>query len=140
MTRSPPSSESLTAEEVAIADLVECRRRLIGRDVSTETATAPIGPHDHRESVPTDDALDPTLQRVIPRALLLLVGRNGVHVRGARVERQIGPRASSLLDQRFDQEVSPFRPVALDHLFEGVFPLLRLLRVDVAGRGIRKIG
>src|SRR5205814_1258487 len=45
-------------EKMIVTDLVQCRQRGKGRDVSAQPAVQPVGVHDHRHGVPANVTLD----------------------------------------------------------------------------------
>src|SRR5207249_4395429 len=70
----------LAVEEVVEADLVERRRRGVGRQVPAEAVVAPVGPGDHGHGVPPDEGPDAALDVLVAREPGLLFGRDGVDV------------------------------------------------------------
>ena len=57
----------LAAEEVVERDLVQRRRRGVGRDVAADAVRLAIRAHDHRQRVPADEALDAALDVPVAR-------------------------------------------------------------------------
>src|SRR4029453_18742185 len=78
---------ALALEEVIEADFVERRGRSIGRDVTADSVLELVGFDDHRQRVPSDEALDPPLDLAAARERRLVRRWNRVDVGGVRRER-----------------------------------------------------
>jgi len=81
----------VAAEEMVVADLVECRRRRIAGDMPADALFRAIGLHHHRHRVPADDAADTVFHLQIPRIGRLRVWRDSVDVGRVGGERQPHP-------------------------------------------------
>ena len=135
-TRSPAVLLRRRAEEVIEADVVERRGRSEARDVAALRQLALVGVHHHRRGVPAHHAAQPPLELGVARRRPLAVDRNGVHVRGGGLEREVQPGAPRVVDHRLEQVVRALRSLALEHGVERLDPLAGLTRVEVAG-GVR---
>ena len=124
-----------TAEEMVEADLVQGGGGLVAGDVAADAGCLLVGAHDTGHGVPADQVLDPAFHRGIARMLFLEMDRDGVHIGGGGVVRQIGAGAASLVDQTFEQIMGPFRAFFFDDRGEGVQPFTGFLRVDIRGKG-----
>jgi hypothetical protein len=71
--------------------------------------------HDHRHRIPADERFDATLDGAITRVLHLVARRNRIDVSRVRLERQVRAGAAGEIDQLFEQEVSSFGALRLDH-------------------------
>ena len=76
-------------EKVVEASLVKRCCRGVRRDVAADSVEVAIGPHDHRHSVPANDAFDPSLDIAIAGKDRLIFGRDRVDVRRIRAERHV---------------------------------------------------
>ena len=66
----------VAAEEMIEGDLVQRRRRGIGRDVAADALFGLVRADHHRQRIPADQALDPPLDVRVAGHRHLLVGRN----------------------------------------------------------------
>ena len=119
------------AEEVVVADIHQGRRGGEGGDVPPQFTGKAIGLHHHGHGVPAHEGADAPLHGPVAGKLLLAGDGDGVEVGGVGAEGQIGPRASRLVDQAFEQEVGPLRALVLQHGLQGIEPLLGFLGIDV---------
>ncbi len=121
------------AEEMVEADLVESRRRGVGRDVSTDALFRLVGAHDHGGGVPPDQALDAPLEIGTPRHQLLFVGGNRIDVGGVGGEGQLDAVLGGVEGQFTEQPRDFERTAALQHIIKGVEPLARLNGIELGG-------
>ena len=90
-----------------------------------------VGPHHHDGGVPADVGPDAPLDVLVAGEPRLLVGRDGVDVRGRDRGREADLALPGPLEQLHQQEAGAGLPVGLDDGVEGVEPLGGLLRIDV---------
>ena len=93
----------LTAEEVIEANLVQRRRRGVGRNVPADAVIVLVRFDNHRHRVPANDRLDPPFDIKIAGIGWLLLDGNGVDVRRLRSYRQTNTGSLSLDLQRLKQ-------------------------------------
>ena len=93
----------LTAEEVVEADLVQRRRRSVGRNVPADAVIVLIRLDDHRHRVPANDRLDPPFNVEIAGIRRLFLDRNGVDVGRLGCHRQTDAGTLRLNLQRLQQ-------------------------------------
>src|SRR5580700_7377339 len=77
------------AEEMIEANFVEGRCRSVSGNVAADVVLFAIRSHDHGDSVPSDQALDPALELLIAGEGRLELMRNRVYVRRGGGERNI---------------------------------------------------
>ena len=121
----------LAPEEVVEPDLVEARRRRVGREVAADPAEAVVRAEDHRDRVPADDPADPELDLLVTREERLLLRADRVDVAGLGQRRQADVQLARALEQLVDEEAGPALALLADELVERVEPFLGLGRVDV---------
>ncbi len=121
----------LAAEEVVEADLVEARRRCVGRDVPADADVGPLGPVDHDRRVPPVVGADPPLDVLVAGEPRLRLGRDRVDVVGAAQARDTDLVLAGPLEQAQHQEAGPVAPGVLDNRIQRLQPLGGLGRVDV---------
>jgi hypothetical protein len=95
--------------------------------------------HDHRHRVPARDRADPVLEVLVAGDAHLLLDRNRVDVCGVRRKRQVGARASRLVDQLLDQEMRAVGALGFEHAVERVEPFARFLRIDIGNAVLRRL-
>ena len=122
------------APEMVEADVVQCGGRLEAGDMAAELEVLLAGAQHHGGGVPAVDRTDAVLELVVARRFLLATDRDGVQVRGGRVERQVAALAARLLDQRLQQEVRALGALDREHRGERVGPFLGLLGVEIVGK------
>ena len=120
-----------TAEEVIERHLIERGRRGIRRNVAADAGAHAVGPHDHRHSVPAQDAFDPPLDVAVAGVDWLLVDRDRVHIRRVGRERQIDPLTIGDLVENREQVLHPLGPLGVEHVLQRFEPFARLGRVDI---------
>ncbi len=121
----------LAPEEVVEADLVEGRRRGIGREVAADPGELVVGPQDHRHRVPADQPADAPLHRLVARERGLLLRADGVDVAGLGQRRQPDLELAGALEELVDDEPGARLAFLGDDLVERREPVLGLVRVDV---------
>ena len=62
---------------------------------------------------------------------MLLVNRDGVEIGRIGTEWQVSARTTRLVDQFFEQVMGAFCTFVFDDAFEGIEPLLGLLRIKI---------
>ena len=126
----------LAAEEVIERDLVERRRRGVGRDVAADAVRLAIGAHDHRQRVPADQALDAALDLAVARIRHLLVGGDRVDVGRGRRERHAdaGLRGRGRAARRAAASTRPLSPCSQD-VVERLEPLAGFDGLEGGGVG-----
>src|SRR5437867_5661156 len=70
----------LSPEEVVEADLVQARRRGVGREMTADPLEVVVGADDHRDRVPPDEPPDAELHLLVSGEIRLLLRRDGVDV------------------------------------------------------------
>ena len=121
----------LAAEEVVEADLVQRRRRGVGRDVPAHSDPGTLGAVDHDGGVPAQVGTDATLDALVPREQRLPFRRDRVDVVGAAQGRDPDVSLSGSSHQGQHQEPGAGRAHLIHQAVEGVQPLLGLFRVGV---------
>ena len=121
----------LAAEEVVEADLIERRRRGVGRDVAAHADSRPLRAVHHDGGVPPDPGPVATLDVLVAGEPRFQLGGDGVDVVGRRQRRDGDPLFAGAFQQPQHQVARPRRPRALQQLVEGFQPLRGLLGVDV---------
>ena len=122
---------ALALEEVVEPDFVERGCRRVGRDVTADAVFELVGLDNHREGVPSDQALDPTFDLAATRKRWLIGGGNRVDV--GRVRRKWLRHAVLLRvhAQRRQQTADSRRPTRLEHIVERLEPFARFERLDL---------
>ena len=121
----------VAAEEVIEADLVQARRRCVGRQVPADAREARVRPQHHRHRIPADDPPDAQLHRLVAREIGLLLRADGVDVPGLSQGRQTDVKLASPLEELVDEEPRAGLALLLDHLVERLQPLIGLVGVDI---------
>src|SRR5439155_26461828 len=119
--------------EVIESDLVERRGRSEGRDVAANAFLRFVRADDHRRRIPSNEALDATLNVRTARHEHLFFGRNRVDVGCVGGERQLDAVLSAV-DGQFPEQTRQFaRSAALQHIIERVEPFPRFDGVELCG-------
>ncbi len=118
-----------TTPEVIEADLVQGGRGGIAGKVSAVLGGFLVGLLHHGHGVPADICLQPLLDGPVAGIVRLLVHRNGVHVRGVRLERQPRTGTTCPVDQAFDQEMRAITTPGANHRVDGLEPFAGLFRI-----------
>ena len=127
----PAAGVRFAAEEVVEADLVERRRRGIGRNVAAHTDSRALGAVHHDGRVPSDPGSVATFDVLVAGEPGLQFGRDGVDVVGRRQRRNGHPLLAGPFQQPQHQVARTRRPRPLQQIVEGLQPFRRLLGVDV---------
>src|ERR1700722_444240 len=108
--------------EVAVANVVQQRRRLEACDVAAQLRGVLVGLEDDRARVPADDGAELVFDVAITGGLPLALRRNGIAVR--RVERgdSAGPYATRLLQKLAHQKIDSIAAPVLLHRAQSVKP------------------
>lgn len=127
----------LAAEEVVEADLVQRRRRCIGRDVASHTDSRALGAMHHDRGVPADHLAEAALELLVTGEPRFRLGGDGVHVVGGG---QCGGDRHPLLAGAFEEpqhEVTGSAGGAggVEKCIERVEPLGGLVGIDVGQIG-----
>ena len=112
--------------EMLLAGAEERADRGEARDMAAELVIALVRARHQHHRVPAADGADALLERHIAGRALLHVRRNRVDVRRVGRERDVGTRATRLVDQPLEQVVRSLRALALENRLESVEPLLGL--------------
>ena len=91
---------ALALEEVIEPDFVERGGRRVGRDVTADAVLELVGLDDHRQRVPSDQALDAALDLAAARERRLIGGGNRVDVGRVGRERLRDAVAAGVIAQR----------------------------------------
>ena len=129
---------AVAVEEVVEAHLIKRGGGLEAGDVAAHARGLFVGAHDAGHRVPADQGLDAGFHGHVARVLFLQVHRDGVHIGGGGVVRQIGAGAAGLVHQAFQQVVGAFDAFLLDDGGEGIEPLPGFLGIGVRA-GIRHV-
>jgi hypothetical protein len=125
---------ALGTPEMIEADLVQCRRGRIARDVAAIFRARTVGLHHHRQGIPPQVGFVAPLQRAVTGIIRLLRLGNGVEVRRVRFERQVGARTPCEIHELFQQKMRPLRSLRAQHRVDRLQPVLRLGRINVFER------
>ena len=121
----------LAAEEVVEADLVQRRRRRVGRNMAAHTDSRALRAVHHDRGVPPDPRAVAPFDVLVAGEPRLELGRNGVDVVGRRERRNGDALFARTLQQPQHQVARARRPRALQQLVERLQPLGGLLGIDV---------
>ena len=122
--------------EVVVADLVQGRQRLEGRDVAAELGGQLVRAHDHRHRVPANDRAQPPLERGSPGSFASRAG--GIVFTYGVVMLAIGPLPASCArcDGAREDLAGAIGAVVLDDGIDGLEPLGGLDRIDVSSGAV----
>ena len=121
----------LAAEEVVEPDLVEARRRLVGRDVPADADLGPVGAGDRHGGVPADERADAPLDVLVAREVRLALRRDRVDVVGAAQRRQADLPLPRPLGEAQHEVAGALRAERVDDAVERGEPLGGLVGVGV---------
>ena len=121
----------LAAEEVVEADLVERRRRRVGRNVAAHTDSRALRPVHHDGGVPPDPRPVAPLDILVAGKPRLQLGRDGVHVVGGGQRGNGDPLFAGAFQQPQHQVTRPRRPRPFQQCVERFQPLGGLFGVDI---------
>ena len=121
----------LAAEEPVEADLVQRRRRRVGRDVPADPDPRALRAVHHRRRVPPDPRPVAPLGLLVAREPRLLVGRDGVDVVRGVQRRHRDAALPRALEQLQHDVAGALLALPLEHRVEGLDPLRGLVRIDV---------
>ena len=128
---SPPLGLVVAAEEMVEADFVERRGRGKRRDVPANALLRLVRAHDHRRSVPADQALDAALEVGAARHEHLLVGGDRVDVGGVGGEGQLDA-VFGRVERQLAQQARDFdRTAALEDIIKGIEPFARFDGIEL---------
>ena len=127
---------ALALEEVIQPDLVERRRRRIGRNVAADALFQLVRLDHHRQRVPAHQALDAALDFAAAGKRRLLGRGDGVDVGGVGGERWLDAAATGMILEERQEPGDPCRPSGLQHVIERLEPFPRLERFQL-GRVLR---
>ena len=116
------------------ADLVQRRRRGVGRDVAAVLGIRAIRLHHHGERIPAHVGLVAPLERSIAGIVRLLRLGNRIEVRGIRLERQIRAGAAREVHQFLEQKMRALRTLRTHDRIDRLEPLLSFGGIDVFER------
>src|SRR5690606_28670640 len=119
------------APEVVEADVVEGGAGGEAGDVAAQVARLAVGAHHHGHGVPADQAADAPFHGRITVALGLQVRRDGVGVRGGRMEGQRRAGPARQLGHAFQQLVGALGTVVVQHRLQRLHPLPGLGRIGI---------
>jgi hypothetical protein len=126
---------ALGVPEVVEASAEHVRQRGKGADVAAEVAAfggmVAVGLDHHRHGIPAHVGAQALFDLEIAGAALFLVGLDGVDVRGIGRERLVDAVLPGMFEQLLQKEVSPLRPLALNHGGQGIHPFTGFLGVRV---------
>src|SRR5262249_60617149 len=109
-------------EKVIEAAFEQGRRRGVRGDGAADAALFAVGAHDHRQSVPPREALDPPLDLAAAGEDWLPLDRDGVDVRRIGGEGDFDPGPLRMDAQLRKQLARALRPTATDHVIERIEP------------------
>ena len=121
----------LAAEEVVETDLVQRRRRRVGRNVASHTDSRALRPVHHDRGVPSDPRPVAPLDILVAGKPRLELRRDGVHVVGRRQCGDGHPLLARAFQQPQHQVARPRRPRPLQQLVERLQPFGGLFRIDI---------
>ena len=105
-------------------------QRRIGRDVATDSGVLFILPMDHRHGIPTNQALEPTLDLAVTRVGNLVLNPNGVGIRSVVLDGEdFDVRVASMLGECLKQCRSVAGAVLADYLVESFNPLSNFVEI-----------
>ena len=129
-------------EKMIEADFVQRGGRGERRDVPADAGLVPVRAQHHRDRVPANQALDAALDLLAAGKRHFLLGRQGIHVRGIRAERQPDAAAAGMIAQLLQQLSRARGAVGLQDVVERIQPLAgfdRLEIVEVVGGDISHV-
>ena len=92
------------APEMVEAHFVQRGRRCVGGQVAAVFARHLVGVEHHGQRVPADAGLDAFFEFAVTGIRRFVAGGNRVDVGGVRTERQVGARASRVVDELLEQD------------------------------------
>jgi hypothetical protein len=119
------------APEVIEAHFVQRGAGGVAREVSAVFGGNSVGLHHHRQRVPAQDGLEPSLDGAVARVVTLLARRDGVDVSRVGLERQIRTGAARVVDQAFQQKMRAFRAMRSQHGVDRLQPFLRFYGIEI---------
>ena len=120
----------LAAEEMIEADLVERRRRRVGRDVAADAVRLAVRANDHRERVPPHEALDAALDLTVAGVRHFLGRRNRIDVGRRGRERLFDAGLARSRAQRIEQPHDAGFVALAQHVVERFQPFAGLDRFE----------
>ena len=121
--------------EMIEPDIVEGGAGGEARDVAAELAGDLVGANDHRHGVPADDGAQPPFEARDAGITFFLRGKDGIHVRRIRVERQRNAEFARLRRQPVEQKMQSLRSFVVEDRLQGLQPFPCFDRIDVAVSG-----
>lgn len=123
------------AEEVVEADLVQRRRRRVGRDVTADPDPGTLSAVHHDGGVPADELTEGALDALVAGEPGFEFGGNGVDVIGGRQRGDGDVLLACALEQPEHQIAGSGRSGMCDEVVEALQPLAGLVGVDVGQVG-----
>ncbi len=127
------------AEEVIESDFEQGRRRGISGDVTADVVLHSIRAHHHRQGIPANQALDPSLEFLIAGKHRLLVDRYRVCVRGVGRKRSRHSGCLSAGAEPLQDVARDFGAAVLKHRIERLDPLLDFVLFHVRRCCVRTV-
>jgi hypothetical protein len=108
------------------ADFIQRRRRGVRRDVAADAVLDLVRLDDHRQRIPSHQALDAALDFAAARKWRLLRGGNRVDVGRVRGEGRLDAAEPRMIREQRQQPSNARRPSGLQHVIERLEPFARL--------------
>src|SRR5713101_6041449 len=118
-------------EEVIESDFEQRRCRGIGGDVAANVVFHSIRAHHHRQGIPANQTLDPSLEFLIPGKWMLLVDRDCVRVRRVGRKKSCDSGWLSVGAEPLEDVAHDFGAAVPKHFIERLYPLLDLDRFQL---------
>ncbi len=99
--------------------------------MSAELGADRVGPHNHRQRVPSHQRAQSRLDLEVARKRRLIRERDRVQVRRVQYLRQRHPAGARVLQQMFQHKRGAFGTDRVNHCVQRIQPLTRFLRVGV---------
>src|SRR5271166_5396263 len=120
-------------EEMVEPHFVQSCRRRIGRNMPTDVVLHAVGADNHRQGVPADERLDPTLKLLVSGEERFKSCRNGIRIWGIGSKGQVNPANSSMRSQSLQNLSRDVRAARFEHRVERFEPLLNLHVLNMSG-------
>ncbi len=118
--------------EVVEADIIEGGAGGEAGDVPAQFGGDAVSLDHHGQRVPADQRTDAPFHAGVAGGVLLLVDRDGVEVGGVGAIGHVDAGGAGLVLQFAQEKMGALQPFRFQYRFEGIKPLLRFLRVQVA--------
>ena len=118
-------------KKVVEADFQQGGQRCIRGNMPANAGIVLVLTHHHRHSIPAQEAFDAALHGPVARVGLLIVGPDGVDIRGVQLNRKFRAATLCAFIEFFEQEGRAVRTYFVHHLIERFQPFRGLPRIEV---------